>query len=75
MNYLLPILAVVLSFAFVYVIKPKNKSHVKLLLAFSGAFLLALTIFELFPSVYEKSDAKTIGVFIMLGILLQINIQ
>ncbi len=75
MNYLLPILAVVLSFAFVYVIKPKNKSHVKLLLAFSGAFLLALTIFELFPSVYEKSDAKTIGVFIMLGILLQIFLE
>lgn len=75
MNYILPILAVVLSFTFVYVVKPKNKYHVKLLLAFSGAFLLALTIFELFPAVYEKSDAKTIGVFIMLGILLQIFLE
>ena len=75
MNYLLPILAVLLSFAFVYVVKPKNKNHFKLLLAFSGAFLLALTIFELFPSVYATSDAKTIGVFVMLGILLQIFLE
>lgn len=75
MNYLLPILAVVLSFASVYVFKPKNKNHFKLLLAFSGAFLLALTVFELLPSAYEKSDAKTIGVFIMLGILLQIFLE
>jgi zinc transporter ZupT len=75
MTYLLLILGVLLSFAFVYIAKPKNKESFKLLLAFSGAFLLALTIFELFPSVYEKSDSKTIGVFIMLGILLQIFLE
>lgn len=75
MNYLLPILAVILSFAFVYWVRPKNKGHFKLLLAFSGAFLLALTIFELFPSVYSQSDDKIVGVFIMLGILLQIFLE
>ena len=75
MTYLLLILGVLLSFAFAYIVKPKNKENFKLLLAFSGAFLLALTIFELFPSVYEKSDSKTIGVFIMLGILLQIFLE
>ncbi len=75
MTYLLLILGVLLSFGFVYIVKPKNKENFKLLLAFSGAFLLALTIFELFPSVYEKSDSKTIGVFIMLGILLQIFLE
>ncbi len=75
MTYLLLILGVLLSFGFVYIVKPKNKENFKLLLAFSGAFLLALTIFELFPSVYDKSDSKTIGVFIMLGILLQIFLE
>lgn len=75
MTYILLILGVLLSFGFVYIVKPKNKENFKLLLAFSGAFLLALTIFELFPSVYEKSDSKTIGVFIMLGILLQIFLE
>ena len=75
MTYALLILGVLLSFAFVYLVKPTNNGNFKLLLAFSGAFLLALTIFELFPSVYEKSDSKTIGVFIMLGILLQIFLE
>ncbi len=75
MTYILPILGVLLSFVFVFITKPKNKERFKLLLAFSGAFLLALTIFELFPSVYEDSDAKTVGVFIMLGILLQIFLE
>ncbi|MFS4448943.1 ZIP family metal transporter [Maribacter sp. 2307UL18-2] len=75
MTYLLPILGVLLSFVFVLVVRPKSKENFKLLLAFSGAFLLALTIFELFPSVYENSDAKTIGVFVLLGILLQIFLE
>ncbi len=75
MTYLLPILGVLISFAFVFIVKPQNKENFKLLLAFSGAFLLALTIFELFPSVYEKSNSKTVGVFVMLGILLQIFLE
>lgn len=75
MTYLLPILGVLISFVFVFLVKPKNKENFKLLLAFSGAFLLALTIFELFPSVYEKSNSKTVGVFVLLGILLQIFLE
>ena len=75
MNYLLLISAVLLSFAFVYSTKPKNKGAFKLLLAFSGAFLLALTVFELLPEVYGMSNAKTVGIFIMLGILLQIFLE
>ena len=75
MTYLLPILGVLISFAFVFLVKPQNKENFKLLLAFSGAFLLALTIFELFPSVYEESNSKTVGVFVMLGILLQIFLE
>lgn len=75
MNYILLILAVLLSFAFVFITRPKSKNHFKLLLAFSGAFLLALTVFELLPEVYERADAKTVGVFVMLGILLQVFLE
>jgi zinc transporter ZupT len=75
MNYLLPILAVLLSFVFVLVAKPKHRENFKLLLAFSGAFLLALTLFELFPKAYQHGNPKTIGVFVMLGILLQIFLE
>ncbi len=75
MIYILPILGVLLSFIFVLVTKPKNKETFKLLLAFSGAFLLAITVFELFPEVYGYENSKTVGVFIMLGILFQIFLE
>lgn len=75
MIYLLPILAVLVSFVFVYIARPQKKEAFKLLLAFSGAFLLALTIFELFPEIYNDNDPKAVGLYVMLGILLQIFLE
>ena len=75
MTYLLLFLAVVLSYVFVLLFKPKKQQGLRLLLAFSGAFLLALTLFELLPDVYSDSGSKIIGVFIMLGILIQIILE
>ncbi|MEW2921205.1 ZIP family metal transporter [Muricauda sp. ANG21] len=73
--FLIPIIAVWGSFTFVWVAKPKNTGNIKLLLAFSGAFLLALTFFELLPEVYEEHDPKTIALFILGGILLQVFLE
>lgn len=75
MIYAVPILAVWASFAFVWIAKPKDKKNIKLLLAFSGAFLLALTFFELLPEVYEENSPKTIAVLILAGILLQVFLE
>ena len=75
MIYLLPILAVILSFLLVYFTKPKNQKNIKLLLAFSGAFLLALTFFELVPEVYKAKNVKIIAVLILAGILLQVFLE
>jgi zinc transporter ZupT len=75
MVYILPILAVLASFGFVYITKPKNQKNIKLLLAFSGAFLLALTFFELLPEVYQSSKPKTVALFVLAGILLQILLE
>ena len=75
MIYILPVLGVLLSFLFVVITKPQKNEYFKLLLAFSGAFLLALTIFELLPEVYIHSNPKTIGIFIMMGILFQIFLE
>jgi zinc transporter ZupT len=75
MIYILPVLGVLLSFLFVVITKPQKNEYFKLLLAFSGAFLLALTIFELLPEVYTHIDPKIIGIFIMLGILFQIFLE
>ena len=59
----------------VLLIKPKNPYGLRLLLAFSGSLLLSLTVFELLPAVYQETDARSIGVFILLGILFQIFLE
>ena len=74
MNYLLPLLSVLLGYAIALFVQPKNKSQLKLLLAFSGSFLLSLTVVHLLPEVYESHDHH-IGIFIMLGILFQIILE
>jgi len=74
-HYLLPILAVVIGVLLVLIFKQRKPKYTKLLLSFSGAFLLALTLFELMPEVYEHLDAKETGLFIMFGILIQILLE
>jgi zinc transporter ZupT len=74
-KYLFPIYAVLIGYAFVYFTKQSKQKNIKLLLAFSGAFLLSLTMFDLLPEVYEHLDAKLTGLFIMSGILLQIVLE
>jgi len=56
MIYLVPLLSVLLGYAAALILKPSNKKSLKLLLAFSGAFLLALTVLHLLPEVYESSS-------------------
>ncbi|HUH28067.1 ZIP family metal transporter [Gelidibacter sp.] len=74
-QYLLPFLAVVIGALLVLIFKNKKSNYTKFLLSFSGAFLLALTLFDLLPEVYQHLDARQTGLFIMLGILLQILLE
>lgn len=74
MNYLLPLFSVLLGYGIALFLKPKNKTNLKLLLAFSGSFLLSLTVMHLLPDVYESHN-KNIGIFIMMGILFQIILE
>ena len=74
MNYLLPLLSVLLGYAVALFLKPKSKTNLKLLLAFSGSFLLSLTVMHLLPEVYESHN-HDVGIFIMMGILFQIILE
>ena len=74
-SFLAPILSVVFGVAIVLLYSKSKPLNLKLFLAFSGAFLLSTTIFELLPEVYKNVDTKQIGVFIMGGILLQILLE
>lgn len=74
LNFILPIVSVLIGFAIVLIFKPSQQSNPKILLAFSGAFLLSITVFDFLPEVYN-SDGKSVGLFIMIGILLQIILE
>lgn len=74
LNFILPILSVLIGFTIVLIFKPAQQSNLKILLAFSGAFLLSITVFDFLPEVYS-SNGKSVGLFIMIGILLQIILE
>lgn len=74
-KYLLPIFAVVLGILIVVFTKNRNSKNSKLLLSFSGAFLLAITLFELLPEVYHHIEGKLTGILIMAGIVMQLFLE
>ena len=89
MIYLLPLLSVIFGYGIALVLKPTNKKSLKLLLAFSGSFLLSLTVLHLLPEVYEASlhsheghdhgghdhGKSIVGIYIMAGIIFQIILE
>lgn len=74
MLYLLPLLAVVVGYVISLFLKPSSSTGFQLLLSFSGAFLLSVTVFEMLPEVYSSGFEK-VGIFIMAGLLLQIFLE
>lgn len=85
--YIFPLFSVILGYLIANFIQPKNKKNLKLLLAFSGAFLLSLTVMHLLPEVYQAENHlheghnheghshSSIGLFIMIGIVFQIILE
>lgn len=74
MNYFLLFSAVALGYIIALLLKTKEIKQMSIYLAFSGAFLLSVTVFELLPEVFE-TPSKSIGVYIMAGIMLQIFLE
>jgi zinc transporter ZupT len=74
-KYLFPIYAIIIGVVIAFLTKKQKSIYTKLLLSFSGAFLLALTLFDLLPEVYQHLNTKRTGLLIMCGILLQIVLE
>ncbi len=70
MTYIALILSVLIGIVIVFGLKPSAKT-IQLLLAFSGAYLLSITILHLFPEVYDSKNTN-IGLYILSGLLLQL---
>jgi len=58
----------------VFFVKRDNSKLLKLLLAFSGSYLFAITILHLIPDVYHTND-ESIGLFILGGFLFQLLLE
>lgn len=74
MNYLLLFLSVAIGYVIALFLKRKELQNMEIFLAFSGAFLLSITVLELLPEVFE-TPSKSIGIYIMIGILLQLFLE
>ena len=74
LNLLLLFLTVLGSGSLFFFLKNPSGKLLKLILAFSGAFLFAISVMHLMPEVY-RMGGSSIGAWIMLGFLLQIVLE
>ena len=71
---MLPFLGAILGITFARFLSLGETIGLKLILSFSGAFLLGITIFKLLPDIFSDGN-KHLSVFIMGGILFQILLE
>lgn len=74
MNLLLPFFTALLGFFAALIIKPQSGNRMKLLLAFSGAFLLSAVASEFLPEIYESGD-NSYAAYLLAGVFLQIILE
>jgi zinc transporter ZupT len=81
MDYLILLSSIVLGAIFVFVFKLHKPAHVKLLNAFTGAYLLSLTLLHLLPELYLAGRIQTaanptrIGLFMLTGFFIQVALD
>jgi zinc and cadmium transporter len=73
-SYLLLFGSVLLSGLFALRMKSINPLWLKLLLAFSGAYLFAMCVLHLIPETYQSGSSR-IGLFILGGFILQLLLE
>lgn len=71
---LLLALPVIITGFFFLSLKIQGK-NLRFLLAFSAAYLFAISVTHLLPECYEGTNTKTVGIFILIGFFIQIVIE
>ena len=59
----------------VEIFKPKKGRNIQMLLTFSGAYLLAVSVLHLLPEVFSHNTNEHIGLYILGGFLIQIVLE
>lgn len=68
------ILAVIIGAGVVQVLNKRGMQSIKILLAFSGGFLLSISFIHLIPEIYHI-HSESIGIYILIGFLLQLILE
>ena len=74
LSYFLLWVTIIISGISVFFFSGIKKQVLKLLLAFSGAYLFALCTLHLIPEVYHSTSAN-IGIYILIGFFLQVALE
>ncbi|HEY0177769.1 MAG TPA: ZIP family metal transporter [Pedobacter sp.] len=59
----------------IFLVKSDKSQLLKLILSFSGAYLFGITVLHLIPEAYSGPDHAEIGIYILIGFLLQIFLE
>lgn len=73
-DYLILFITALIGGGLYFLINAHKTVHVKLVLAFSGAYLFAVSVLHLIPEVYSTTG-NSAGIFILIGFLLQIILE
>jgi zinc and cadmium transporter len=73
--YILFLIAPILGTGGLALLIKINQNNLRLLLAFSAAYLFALAIIHLLPEAFSLGNVKLIGLFIVLGFCIQLMID
>ena len=74
-NIIYVFLSVGIGAVIVEIFKPTKSKNIQLLLTFSGAYLLAVSVIHLIPELFNQHPKDSIGIFILLGFLIQVLLE
>ena len=73
-EYIILFLVVLLGGGLAFYVKQSNKKVLQLVLSFSGAYILGISVLHLMPGVFSDGD-QTVGLWILLGFFIQIFLE
>ena len=74
-DFLFLFLSVAVGAIIVEIFKPTKSKNIQLLLTFSGAYLLSVSVIHLIPELFRDNISNNIGIFILAGFLIQILLE
>ena len=74
-EYLILFLTVILGGVAALYLRKYSRTSLQLLLSFSGAYILGITVLHLIPGVFSGQPSPTIGLWVILGFLVQLGLE